>query len=664
MNLDLLIRKIVVVVTSFLLASASIAQDNPLSGLADETATLDITTVSGVRSVIIREETIQTQATPSVVTKTTTASEDQQYLLPSVDTISGAEIRTLQRYGLEDVLRQSAGVSVVQSGQAGAVTSLFIRGMESNHTTVLLNGRRLPPGLAGLYQLEYLDVSTLESVQFLRGGASSLYGADAMAGAIDLRSTDARFVSADTLSSYAEVGSFSTFRTGHKITIADDKLGVVLEGTSITTDNDRPSSTFDNGMLRANIAMEVGDGVYFDILGYVQNSNLQVAGSSLSQNFPSQQTNANQSNLLSPRISVIRDEWDFTAFYSYTSNDLEALMAPFFGDNSLNQVGREAEGLFNYRGIDDALFTLGAGNYGYEFDRSAIIPGPFNPDAAFKYSYASIFAQADVEILDGTDLLVSGRYDDHDTFESKGTYSAQIKQQIDQTGTAVFGKVSTGYKAPSGQDFIYLDPSVDPTSLAPEESLTLEIGLSHSFFEDKASVSITYFQADIENLVDSTLDTQTFTSFPAVVDTETSGFEFEFRANPATSLETYVNYTYLDAEVIDGSYFGTYNPGDRLIRRPRHTLNAGVVVSGDKWKAGAEITGAYDRLDNRDFTTKEFLYVGDYTLARFFGSCVISDNVEIYGRIENTFDKKYEQTAGFAGSGVGAFAGVRIVLGK
>ena len=581
MNLDLLIHKIVVVVTSFLLASASIAQDNPLSGLADETATLDITTVSGVRSVIIREETIQTQATPSVVTKTTTASEDQQYLLPSVDTISGAEIRTLQRYGLEDVLRQSAGVSVVQSGQAGAQTSLFIRGMESNHTTVLLNGRRLPPGLAGLYQLEYLDVSTLESVQFLRGGASSLYGADAMAGAIDLRSTDARFVSADTLSSYAEVGSFSTFRTGHKITIADDKLGVVLEGTSITTDNDRPSSTFDNGMLRANIAMEVGDGVYFDILGYVQNSNLQVAGSSLSQNFPSQQTNANQSNLLSPRISVIRDDWDFTAFYSYTSNDLEALMAPFFGDNSLNQVGREAEGLFNYRGIDDALFTLGAGNYGYEFDRSAIIPGPFNPDAAFKYSYASIFAQADVEILDGTDLLVSGRYDDHDTFESKGTYSAQIKQQIDQTGTAVFGKVSTGYKAPSGQDFIYLDPSVDPTSLAPEESLTLEIGLSHSFFEDKASVSITYFQADIENLVDSTLDTQTFTSFPAVVDTETSGFEFEFRANPATSLETYVNYTYLDAEVIDGSYFGTYNPGDRLIRRPRHTLNACLLYTSD-----------------------------------------------------------------------------------
>jgi vitamin B12 transporter len=308
--------------------------------------------------------------------------------------------------------------------------------------------------------------------------------------------------------------------------------------------------------------------------------------------------------------------------------------------------------------------TLGAGNYSYEFDRSAIIPGPFNPDAAFKYSYASIFAQADVEILDGTHLLVSGRYDDHDTFESKGTYSAQIKQQIADTGTALFGKVSTGYKAPSGQDFIFLDPSVDPAGLSPEESLTWEFGLSHFLFEDKLGVSITYFQSDINNLVDSSFDSLTFTSFPAVVDTETSGFEVEFRANPLACLEAYVNYTYLDSAVIDGSYFGTYNPGDRLVRRPRHTLNAGVVVNGDKWKAGAEITGAYDRIDGRDFTTNDFLYVDDYTLARFFGSYLISDKAEVYGRIENAFDRMYEQTAGFAGSGFGAFAGVRILLAQ
>ncbi len=451
------------------------AQGDTASTLVDETATLNLTTVSGARSVIIHEEGVQQENTPSVATKTTISNEERDFLLPSVDTISGAEIRTFQRYGLEDVLRQSAGVSVVQAGQTGGQTSLFIRGMESNHAVVLLNGRRLPPGLAGIYQLEYLDTSTLESVQFLRGGASSLYGADAVAGAIDLRSTDARFVSANTVSSYVEGGSFSTFRTGHKVTVSEGRLGFAVDASYVDTANDRPWSAFKNGVVRGNVSYELADGVFFDVLGYIQDSNLQVAGSENSPTFPSRQTNQNDSNLLSPRLSIIRDDWDFSAFYSYTSNDLVALMAPFFTDHSLNQIGRETEALFNYRGIENTVLTLGAGNYSYQFDRTPIIPGPFNSPANFKYSYASIFAQADLQLFSHTHLLVSGRYDDHDTFESKGTYSAQLSHHIDQTGTMVFGKVATGYKAPSGQDFIFLDPSVNPASLNPEESETWEV---------------------------------------------------------------------------------------------------------------------------------------------------------------------------------------------
>ena len=86
--------------------------------------------------------------------------------------------------------------------------------MQSDQNVVLLNGRRLPPGLAGQYQLEFLEVSTLESVQVLRGSASSLYGADAIGGVIDLRTTDARFVENNGASIYSEGGSFDTFRSG------------------------------------------------------------------------------------------------------------------------------------------------------------------------------------------------------------------------------------------------------------------------------------------------------------------------------------------------------------------------------------------------------------------------------------------------------------------
>ena len=83
-----------------------------------------------------------------------------------------------------------------------------------------------------------------------------------------------------------------------------------------------------------------------------------------------------------------------------------------------------------------------------------------------------------------------------------------------------------------------------------------------------------------------------------------------------------------------------------------------------RWKAGAEVTGAYDRADNKDFVTGDTLFADNYAVARFFGSCEINGNVEIYGRIENALDEQYEQTRGFEASGFGIFGGVRILLGK
>src|SRR5690606_29489086 len=185
---------------------------------------------------------------------------------------------------------------------------------------------------------EYLDVATLESVQILRGATSSLYGSDALAGAIDLRSTDARFVGEDTLNSFVEAGSFSTFRTGHKLAIRDGRLGLAFDTSLLKTDNDRPLSGFENGVFRGNIAYEIADGVYFDLLGYLQDSHLEVPGSSLGGNFPEPQINDNRSSLFSPRFSILRDDWDFSVFYSHTKNRLEAIRNLLPLDNVLDQT--------------------------------------------------------------------------------------------------------------------------------------------------------------------------------------------------------------------------------------------------------------------------------------------------------------------------------------
>ena len=637
------------------------SQEGIVSTFVDNTATLDVTVVESAnrtRTVIIREEAVQQFYTPSIATKTPQSQEgDHETLLPSTDTISGAEIRTSQHFDLGEILHHTAGTTFVQAGQLGGQSSLFIRGMESNHTVVLLNGRRLPPGLAGIYQLEFLDVSTLESVQIIRGAASSLYGSDALAGAIDLRSTDARYVEKNTISSFAEGGSFSTFRTGHKITLRDGRVGIALDTSYLETDNDRPSSAYDNGVIRGNIAYEIADGVYLDVLGYIQDSFTEVPGSSLSPAFPEQQINRNQSSLFSPRFSMQRDDWDFSVFYSRTENALEATRDLFFNDNLLEQVGNEAEAIFNWHPTKEATYTLGAGYYGYEFERTPLIPGPFNLPSEFAFAYNSVFAQADLELPWNFHLLTSGRYDDHDSFESKATYTAQLSHEIEATGTTLFGKVATGYKAPSGQDFIFLAPTINPATIQPEESITRELGIRQTILNERSSVALTYFQNDVDNLID--VDPFTFVD-PAIVDAESQGFELEFVYSPCENVRFYSNATWLDTEIIDGQYLGGFGgaPGDSLPRRPEFVLSGGLVVSGDRWKAGAEIRGAYERLDSPG------VYLDDYTVARIFGSYEINETIEIYGRLENVFDLEYETTTGFEAAGFGVFGGVRVLFGK
>lgn len=649
-------------ICSFLLlfvSSGLRADEGIVSTLVDPVATLDVTTVEANgpdRTAILRQEIVQEAFTPLIATRTIEDAKGRRDLLPSVDTISGAEIRTSQRRDLGDILQHTAGVHLVQAGQTGAQSSLFIRGMESNHAVVLLNGRRLPPGLAGLYQLEYLDVSTLESVQVLRGASSSLYGSDALGGAIDLRSTDARYVTEDTLNSFVEAGSFSTLRTGHKLAVRDGRVSLALDTSWVETANDRPRSDFKNQVLRGNLAYEIADGVSFDILGYVQDSFLEVPGSSLSPSFPETQLNDNQSSLFSPRFSITRDDWDFSSFYSFSQNELAATRDVFALDSLLEQTGQEFEAAFNWHPDQDATYTLGVGHYTYEFDRTPLILGPFNLPSAFDYGYGSLFTQADLELPAGFHFLASGRYDDHDSFESKATWTLSLERTFEATDTTLFAKAGTGYKAPSGQDFIFLAPTVDPSTLLPEESSTRELGIRQNVLNERSSLALTYFEADIDHLID--VDPFTFVD-PAIVDTESSGFELEAIVSPSEELRLYANATWLDATITDGEYLGGFggDPGDPLPRRPEFALSGGVILSGDRWKFGAEIAGAYDRLDSPG------VILDDYTVARIFGSHEISERLEIYGRLENVFNLEYETTRGYEAAGLGAFGGLRFVWG-
>ena len=594
---------------------------------------------------------------------TTIATKTPRISQPSVDTIAAAELRQFQRTSVNDTLRRLAGTSVVQNGGPGTVTGFSIRGMQSDQNVVLLNGRRLPPGLAGQYQLELLEVSTLESVQVLKGSASSLYGADAIGGVVDLRSTDARYVETNGVSLYSEGGSFHTFRSDGMVSFREGRTGGVIEAGTISTRADRPNSDFENRTIRGDVAFDIADGVWFDVLGYVQSGEVQVPGSDFQNaNFPARQMNLNDSYLLSPRLTIEKDDWDASVFFSYNQNDLENIMTPlFFGfgvDGNLRQIGRETEAVYNYTGIEDATLTVGGGTYDYTFLQEPIGTNSFVTRESRGYGYNSIFGQTDLDLPYQINLLASLRHDNHDTYADATTYSVGLSKELVNSGTTLFAKAATGYRPPTGQDLLFIvNPAgINPADIAPEESQSWEIGVRRTFLDDSANMSITYFENKFINSIE--FDPVTFGL--STVDGEAKGFEVEGSLTPWEGLDFYANYTYLDTEVTGGAGNLSGTPGNRLARRPRHTLNSGAVLSGERWNLGAEIHSAFDRYD-RALAPR---FVDNYITARVFGSLELGDKLELFGRAENFFDEEYLYTRGFKAPGFGMYGGLRMTFGE
>src|SRR5947207_4235741 len=162
----------------------------------------------------------------------------------SVSVISSQDIDNKQIERASDALREVPGLSVVQTGTPGQLTSVFMRGLPSEDMQVLLDGIPINQGLAGLFNFSDLTIDDLGRVEIVRGPQSTLYGPRALAGAIQLFTKQGSGTPGITISS--EGGSYDTFRESVQ---SDGKVGVFdysFGASRLDTDNARPNNQYRN----------------------------------------------------------------------------------------------------------------------------------------------------------------------------------------------------------------------------------------------------------------------------------------------------------------------------------------------------------------------------------------------------------------------------------
>ncbi|HVU22714.1 MAG TPA: TonB-dependent receptor [Opitutus sp.] len=585
---------------------------------------------------------------PIVVSATRTPSAPQT-LGTAVDFISADELAREQIGSLAQALGGVAGAPPFASGAPGAVSSLFLRGVNSNQTLFLVDGMRLNDPNAD-YQvfLGGACVAACDNLEVAHGPQSTLYGGEAVGGVISLAAQ--RGHGAPTASVAAEAGAFGTVQGA---LAAQGERGPWAYNVSTRgghTDNARPNNSFDSATTSLRLDRQLTDRLA--IGGTVRW--FHGAYADPGDRYTDDPNNEErEDNVLATAFAEVTfaDAWN--AHFLLGGQDRR-----FVSDNPEPNPPYASPAqrtlVTNRRAVLDWQNTF----TGFERHR---ITGGFTAEANHtrntgfgdvneKQSLLAFFAQDEFAPTDSVFLTAGLRNDDYDTFGRATTGRATAAWLVVPKALKLRASYGTAFRSPSfldlyGQSAYY----VGNPDLKAERARGWDAGADYYLPGRRGVVSATWFETDFRDLI-----AYDFTVFPATVmnveRARTRGLEVSAQAGFAGVAEGRVSYTYLEADnlTLDA----------RLLRRPRHAFNASAWhVFGGGVSAGAGVTFAAGRQDV-DAATFATIDAEDYTVVRLFAAWQVNDRLALKARIENLLDERYEEVNGYPALGFGAFGGV------
>jgi vitamin B12 transporter len=584
----------------------------------------------------------------------------------AVTVVTSQEIEAQQRRSANDVLRSVPGVNVVQGGGPGALTSVFIRGTNSNHSKALIDGIDVsdPSGVNRSFNFGLLTTFDLDRVEVLRGPQSGLYGGDALGGVVVVYTKKGEGpLKVDAL---AEAGSFGTFNQAASVRGSVDRFNyafnighfradsvpvtpsdILLPGTRALNSN------YDNMTYSTKLGVDVTPDVTLNFVARYVDTRFGFQGDSFSFDDFMNRPDATKSNQDTKQFytrgeGVVRSfDGRVTSYFGVNYSDLAT--RDFSPSNGTTEaLGQRVK--YDWRSVVQVargvVVTAGAD---YQVEKLQV------PDLAVEESNQGAYIQAQLEPVRNLFLVGNVRHDDNETFGGATTWRFAPAYLFDATGTKLKGSVGTAFKAPSlsqkFQDFPTFGFFANP-NLKPEESLGYDVGFEQAVFGNRVQFGATYFRNDVTNLINGTFDSNTFlSSVDNIGKAFTTGVEAFASADITDDMRIRGDYTYLEA-------FDEIT-GKELLRRPRRkaTVSIGwkpitpLLLTGSVTYVGTALD-----VDRVTFAT---VPLSSFTLVNVAADYRLNSNMSLFGRIDNVFDKQYQNPNGFEGTGIGAYAGIK-----
>lgn len=560
----------------------------------------------------------------------------------SVTIITEEEIKQSGSPTVENILRDHLSLGVFKQGGVGGESSIRIRGANQASTLVIIDGVRVNGNTQGRFDFRNLGTENIERIEILRGPQSTIWGADAVGGVINIITKKGRGTPSHYLS--FEGGSFGTYKEtlGSSGAIDDIDYSFSASRTDISGYSDfnenRIAETgsvpekdgYENTSLSTRIGSSFkGDG-RMEFIGRYTKSYSDLDTTTGDREF--RDTEIESFYLASPISKYITPWWKIklSPSIAYDANE---------PDTELNQ-----DQIFNRTYIADLQNNIELNDYistvfGVEFKAQN---GRNNRNAFTKNTFnQGYFLQSQFDWQDRVLLTAGFRKDLNDSFEDALTYKFEGAYNFKQWDFRLRGAYATGFRAPSFNELSF--PGSGNPDLKPEESESFEVGMDKDLFNKMVRVELTFFNIEIENLITfQTSSTPTLNIGRA----KSRGIEAHVGTQLPYNLHFSNNYTWTEA--VDE------NKDIPLRRRPKHQYSA-TLSHNWRNKLFTQI-GVRARSGVLDLASGSRTVPGFATL-RVSMSYKLNKNLELNARGENIFDKEYEEVARRGTSDAAGYAG-------
>ncbi len=624
--------------------------------------------------------------TKEVVVSATKTETPVKQVTSAVEIIDGEQLQQRRVKTVAEALRLAQGLAVFQSGGPGTEVSVRMRGGTPEQTLVLIDGAIVNSATTSVYNFANLTTDNIERIEILRGSQSMLWGSDAMGGVINI--TTKRGRETPTISAFAEYGSFVTLREGGSLTGKKGPVDFAFslsrwDTASFSAINYRRGASERDGYhnwqgsvrLGAELPKEgrlefnfrwmqgivnfdgfTSSGDPADILGAGSKSNQYVFAGNYTQPI---------TRWWSQKLTLGRAT-DNLASHSGTfeRNVVTGAEGPVNADpfnvfnSTVDTTSNRIEWQHNFQLGKPLLLTAG---YQFREQIGEIVElNPLLGSVPNKIVSSNAgFAEAQLNLWDRLFATAGVRQDEYNVFASATTYRVTGGYLHRETGTKLRGSYGTGFRAPSINQLFF--PIFGNPNLQPERSQGLDVALDQTLLNDRLTLSVGYFWTRYRNLILSVFDMGTcpppfFFCAQNVGLARAEGVEASAKFKLMKDLPWAKN---LDLQ-FQYTYTSTTNLTNQDRRLPRWPLNQWSTILSYQPIEPLRVNLEGRFVGQRFNDTSNNQSIPSFNVWNLSATYDLNRRFQVYTRVDNLFNEKYEEILFFGTPIRSIFGGVRM----